>query len=87
MTVHVVAWASRGRSGFDWFYDKENAEAAYRGELCHVTNLAQDNWTAYCFDMHTDKTDPEAITAEIDDRLFELCAEAPVKAGPLTVRH
>ena len=26
MTVHVVAWASSGRGGFDWFYDKENAE-------------------------------------------------------------
>lgn len=84
MTVHVVAWASSGRGGFDWFYDKQNAKAAYCGELFHVTNLAEDNWTVYCFDVDTDKTDPEAITAEIDCHLIELCAEAPVKAGPLS---
>jgi hypothetical protein len=84
MTVHVVAWASSGSGGFDWFYDKENAEAAYRDELFKVTILAEDNWTAYRFDVNTDKADPAVITGEIDSQLIELCAEAPVKAGPLT---
>jgi len=83
MTVQVVAWASSGRGGFDWFYDKENAEAAYRDELFNVRKLAEDNWTAYRFDVDTDKTNPEGITAEIDGQLIELCAEATVKAGPL----
>ena len=82
MTVHVVAWASSGKGGFDWFYDKENAEAAYRGEILKFTNLPEDNWTAYRFDMDTDKTDPEAITAEIDGQLMEFCARATVNAGP-----
>jgi hypothetical protein len=84
MTVHVVAWASSGRGGFEWFYAKENAEAAYRGEIFNVTDLAEDNWTAYRFDVDTDKTDPKVITDEIDRQLIELCAEATVKAGPLT---
>ena len=79
MTVHVVAWASSGGDGFDWFYDKENAVAAYRGEIIKVTNLAEDNWTAYRFDVDTDQTDPEAITAEIDGQLIELCADATSK--------
>lgn len=66
MNVPVVAWASSGRGEFEWFYAKENAEAAYRGEIFNVTTLAQDN---------TDK---------IDGQLTELCAEATVKAGPLS---
>ena len=84
MTVHVVAWASRRRTGFEWFYAQENAEAAYRGEIFNVTNLAEDNWTAYRFDVDTDKIDPRVITDEIDGHLIELCAEATIKAGPLS---
>jgi len=84
MTVHVVAWASSGTGGFDWFYDKENAEAAYRDELFNVTDLAENNWTAYRFEVDTDKANPEVITNEIDGQLMELCADATVKAGPLT---
>ncbi len=81
MTVHVVAWTSSGRGGFEWFYAKENAEAAYRGEILNVMDLADDNWTAYRFDVETDKADPEVITDEIGSRLTELCTEAPVKGG------
>jgi|KBSMisStandDraft_5_1062788.scaffolds.fasta_scaffold229746_2 hypothetical protein len=84
MTVHVVAWASSGRGGFEWFYAKENAEAAYRGEIFNVMDLADDNWTAYRFEVDTDKADPKVITDEIGSHLIELCAEAPVKAGPLS---
>ena len=27
----------------------------YRGEIFNVTNLAEDNWTAYRFDVDTDR--------------------------------
>lgn len=87
MKVHVHAWEycngeSAGGGGFDWFDTAEKADEAYR--------MADggENAGHFRFEFETDLSEPDAITAAIDDKLSELCAAATTrKVGPALLAY
>lgn len=76
-TVYVVAFEYESGGGFNWYHTAEAAERAYQAELANCDRLT--GWSAYRFNYETENTDADAITAEIDGQLIELCEAATIK--------
>ncbi len=81
-SVHVVAWQYAGGAGFDWYHDPGAANKAFEDEKQNVAEFADQEWTAFRFDV--DVSGYSNATREIDADLDELCALAALRVGPMT---
>jgi hypothetical protein len=91
ITVWVVAWQYDGGAGFNFYWDKDDAEAAWVDEVKNTEDpqLKAEGWSAYFFPFDYELTEPddgedraaltEAIVSEIDEDLDMSCVYADRK--------
>jgi len=72
MKVYINGWEFNYGGGFDWYFEKEIAELAFKKEKKNVKEFVKDKWTAFLLEYDTKKIDSDEITEEIDLILPEL---------------
>lgn len=69
--VHVVAWESEGCCGFDWYWDKTEADAAWEEEKKNCRRYATYGWVAVRYEHRPAAIEPDDITSEIESQCVE----------------
>lgn len=75
--VYVVVWKSSQSLGYDWYYDKAEADAQYEREKTNTDLYPEKGQTVYRFEQRFElNTSASVITEHLTTNLLSLCRQA-----------